>query len=309
MTQAPAEYSHDHVILLLDTPEFERPPAWLADNFNIIEGGTHAGGSSRNKLIIFEDGTYIELLNWIGKPAEFFDWAGKAPGLIDFALTSSTQSARETHDSVAKRLNSSTSQTLAGDGALGVRFKDPLHGGRKRKDGKQVEWYVTKPRFDNGASNVPRPIEQWFPTGRLDTPFFCHDVTERSLRVPHAESGIATHPSGAKGILSVDVVVPRDKVSAYAALYASVTGAEAKGDEEGGGDNVHLKLASPNGESLRGVRDRVGVVIRAPSGESDETWVKERGVGIREIKIYVPGKAKETPLDDTGIGSSVFFVG
>lgn len=43
MTQESAEYSHDHVILLLDTPEFENPPAWLADNFNIIEGGTHAG--------------------------------------------------------------------------------------------------------------------------------------------------------------------------------------------------------------------------------------------------------------------------
>src|SRR3954469_19194095 len=91
------------------------------------------GGSSRNKLIIFKDGTYIELLNWISKPVEFFDWAGKAPGLIDFALTSSTQSAQETHDSVTERLNSSSSSSphaLAGDGALGVRFKDPLHGGR-----------------------------------------------------------------------------------------------------------------------------------------------------------------------------------
>ena len=38
-------YSHDHVVLLLDTPDFENPPAWLADNFNIIEGGTHAGTS------------------------------------------------------------------------------------------------------------------------------------------------------------------------------------------------------------------------------------------------------------------------
>jgi len=28
---------------MLDTPEFENPPAWLADNFNITEGGTHAG--------------------------------------------------------------------------------------------------------------------------------------------------------------------------------------------------------------------------------------------------------------------------
>lgn len=35
--------SHDHVVLLLDTPDFENPPAWLRDSFNIIEGGVHAG--------------------------------------------------------------------------------------------------------------------------------------------------------------------------------------------------------------------------------------------------------------------------
>lgn len=38
-----SDYCLDHVILLLDTPDFEDPPPWLADNFNIIEGGTHAG--------------------------------------------------------------------------------------------------------------------------------------------------------------------------------------------------------------------------------------------------------------------------
>lgn len=43
MSKASAQYCHDHVILLLDKPEFENPPAWLSDHFNIIEGGTHAG--------------------------------------------------------------------------------------------------------------------------------------------------------------------------------------------------------------------------------------------------------------------------
>ncbi len=46
---AVSEYCHDHVILLLSTQDFENPPAWLTDNFNIIEGGTHAG-----KLISLE---------------------------------------------------------------------------------------------------------------------------------------------------------------------------------------------------------------------------------------------------------------
>ena len=34
---------HDHVVLLLSAQEFEHPPRWLSDNFNILEGGVHAG--------------------------------------------------------------------------------------------------------------------------------------------------------------------------------------------------------------------------------------------------------------------------
>lgn len=40
---ATSHIAHDHVVLLLDKADFESPPAWLSDNFNIIEGGTHAG--------------------------------------------------------------------------------------------------------------------------------------------------------------------------------------------------------------------------------------------------------------------------
>lgn len=274
-------------------------------------------------MIIFQDGTYIELLNWIGKPVEFFDWAGKNPGLIDFALTSSTQSAQETHAAVTRDLEESSPS--AGDGGLGVRFKEPLHGGRKRKDGQMVEWYVTKPRFDHGdtddnnaeSSKVtrspPPPLDpKNFVNGRLDTPFFCHDVTDRSLRVPYAEPDIAQHPSGAKGILSVEVVVPREHLASYARLYASVTGVEptVNEEEEGGNEGrVHLRLASPDEKALEAVHDRVGVVLRAPSGEGDEEWIRERGVGIRALNIHVPGLKDETRLDGTGIGSSVVLVG
>lgn len=35
--------AHDHIVLLLNTPEFENLPSWLTENFNIIEGGIHAG--------------------------------------------------------------------------------------------------------------------------------------------------------------------------------------------------------------------------------------------------------------------------
>ena len=33
----------DHGVLLISTEDFERPPPWLSDNFNILEGGNHQG--------------------------------------------------------------------------------------------------------------------------------------------------------------------------------------------------------------------------------------------------------------------------
>ena len=37
----------DHVILLLSSAEFDNPPAWLGDNFTILEGGEHTGSSHK----------------------------------------------------------------------------------------------------------------------------------------------------------------------------------------------------------------------------------------------------------------------
>lgn len=255
-------------------------------------------------MVIFADGTYVELLNWIGPPVEFFDWAGKAPGLIDFALTS-PQSAHETCDAVTKRLDSSSS--TVGDGGLGVRYKEPLNGGRVRKDGQKVEWYVTKPKFDNTAPNVPKPLEKYFPCGRLDTSFFCHDVTERGLRVPYTEPSIAEHPSGAKGILSVEVLVPKDQLQNYAQLYASISGSDGSSE----GDSVRFGLASPNPSAFKGVKGGPGIELRGPRSAEDEAWLKERGIGIRALKIFVPtvdGKSEEMALSATGKGNSVVLV-
>ncbi len=269
------------------------------------------GGSSRNKLIIFADGTYIELLNWIGPPKEFFDWAPKAPGLIDFALTN-LQTAQETHAAATARL-----EKEPGDGGLGVRFKNPLFGGRKRKDGQQVEWYVTKPQLDNTAPNVPKPLEKFFPTGRLDTPFYCHDVTDRDLRVPYRNQEISTHPCGAKGILSVEVLVPEAQIDSYMHLYGAVTGASPKvhgGYRYSPNTAVSFLLSTPNAEepSMKTLRGRVGVEIHAPLDGEDEAWLKERGVGIREIRMFVEAKSEdevdERSLDSEGIGSSLVLV-
>ena len=34
---------HDHIVLLIDSKDFDDTPSWLTDNFHIIEGGTHTG--------------------------------------------------------------------------------------------------------------------------------------------------------------------------------------------------------------------------------------------------------------------------
>ncbi len=256
-------------------------------------------------------------MNWISEPKEFFDWAPKSPGLIDFALTT-PQSAQETHAAVTKRLL----EGGGGDGGLGVRFKEPLAGGRTRKDGQRCEWYVTKPLFldDDSAANVPRPTDRYFPTGRLDTPFFCHDVTDRALRVPYADTTISTHPCGARGILSVDVVVPESHMAAYSKLYAAVTGAQPQvhgGYRYSPSTSVSFLLSSPVPEVMQGLvglrgSSRVGIELHPPRDADDDAWLRERGVGIRELRIFVPARGQdevdERPLDTEGIGASVVLV-
>ncbi len=133
----------DHIVLLVSNPFFENSPAWLATNFTITPGGCHNGQASRNKLIIFADGTYLELFNWYDKPPPLDDenlpmrfWGPKQEGLIDFALTSATQSAEECIDAVNKRL----SQGQNNDMGLGITYQEPISGSRKRADGVEVKW-------------------------------------------------------------------------------------------------------------------------------------------------------------------------
>ncbi|KAG9776579.1 hypothetical protein KCU88_g4800, partial [Aureobasidium melanogenum] len=317
------------------------------------------GGSSRNKLIVFSDGTYIEVINWIAEPTEFLDWKGKPAGLIDFALTTPPpKSAQETIAEVTERLqskpsptgtsashsNSSNTDSGSGDGGLGISFKQPIHGGRKRKDGKKVEWYVTKPSFDNSAPSVPRPLDQYFPTGRLDVPFFCHDVTDRLLRIPYKDSqesssysSLTTHPCGARGILSVDVVVPEEQFENYVKLYTAVSGAlpqrisstSSSGEDSSGvaqnrkRSAVFFPLSAPDQNAMKDVEGKVGIELRTPRDEADDAWIQSRGVGIRQVRLYAPSAAATTtttstttphqpgrgkPLASQGIGESLLLV-
>ena len=172
--------------------------------------------------------------------------------------------------------------------------------------------------MDEEAPNLSKSKEKFFPTGRLDTPFFCHDVTDRALRVPYAEKEISeTHPCEARGILSVEVLVPEAKIDSYIKLYTSILGVQPKihgGFRYSPITSVSFLLSSPNENepAMKALRGRVGVEIRTPRDHDDEEWLRTRGVGIREIRVFgqVSGEDEmdEVPLDCEGTGASVVLV-
>jgi hypothetical protein len=283
----------DHIVLLISTPDFENPPPWLSENFTITEGGTHTGQSSRNKLIFFKDGTYLELLNWFDDPPDADDekqpmgvWGRKHPGLIDFALTS-PGSPEDYVDKLNYRLK---------DNELGVAYHQPVPGGRKRADGIDVKWKVSRPKFHNASHT---PSHAFFHGGRLDAPFFCHDVTERNLRVLFNDENATTHPCGAIGISEVRVLVPQGALKDYAPLYEAIC---------------------DTGELIKAGRDLAGIKISVPvsgvgtsriniQASEEMERIRERGVGISDIVISAgtAGANGSKQLGRHGIASTIWI--
>lgn len=140
--------------------------------YNVVVGGKHPGRLSHNALVVFEDGSYFELITWSADaPAEAW-WhilQQQGEGLIDFAL-----------------LPSSTAQVVSDAQARGLDIVGPIDGGRQRPDGQALKWTTARQKT-------------------RDLPFLCGDVTPRSLRVP--EGDLRRHPNGARGVARVIVSV------------------------------------------------------------------------------------------------------
>lgn len=288
----------DHLVLLLSTPDFENPPPWLSDNFTIIEGGTHTGQASRNKLIFFKDGTYLELFNWFDIPPNADDekqpmrvWGQKHPGLIDFALTS-TGSPEEYVGALNQRVEGNQ---------LGVAYEEPVPGGRKRTDGVDVKWKVSRPKFQV-AKQTPNP--KFFPGGRLDAPFFCHDVTERRVRVLFDDEHATRHECGAVGISEVRVLVPPGKLEYYASLYMDLCGVQDNFTAEHHSADVPIAIATPvSGDKMS------SLVVWSPYSTEDKSRIQERGIGISDVVLSTDqsGQRAKKQLDTHGIASTLWL--
>lgn len=152
---------------------------YRALGFNPFYGGEHAGGKTHNALIVFQDGTYLELLAPTSPAlldsldpddrSSFLHLIKAGEGLVAFALYSDDLEA----DVAAMQSRK-----------VGVTLRPP--NGRARPDGQQLQWRSAM--LDNDSMN----------------PFFIQDITPRTLRVPD-DPAVTTQPNGVIGIAQITV--------------------------------------------------------------------------------------------------------
>jgi hypothetical protein len=188
----------DHLVVLVrDLDRAVRDYETLG--FVVTPGGEHADGLTRNALIPFTDGSYLELVAfldpddprdnvWGWRPFLFF-----GGGLIDYCVASDDLRAD------VQRLEN-----------LGFDVNGPADGGRRLPDGTELKWRTARIQQD----------------GRV-LPFLIEDLTSRSLRVPNGPP--TEHPNGAAGISRLEIVTPDAEGAArsFAALIGAPSGSGA----------------------------------------------------------------------------------
>jgi hypothetical protein len=251
----------DHIIILLPYASLVNPPSWLTENFTITPGGKHGDGKTENKLICFRDGTYIELIAFIDDDPKkrLGHWWDKEFGIVDFSFAHSDGDATVHFSELEERLKSLD----WGGGSIEVAYEDPQTGARMRPDEQEIKWQVTFPVVTTGYQ-------------RGELPFFTHDITPRSLRVPFSEESV-THPSSALGVKSLSNFIQASKSSALAKGYSAILDMPNLATEEDsqklgifevqgakeieGGHKAKIYLKAPNEPQLEQMERRGGSML------------------------------------------------
>lgn len=219
MTQEKYIFQLDHVILLLPYDYLDTPPRWITDNFTVSPGGQHADGKTENRLVLFRDGTYLELIAFVNDDPEKRKghWWDQPYGVIDWALGTDDFNYKALKD----RLRTTDTD---------ISYDEPKAGGRLTPDGKELKWEVT---FPKGVA-------------RGNVPFFCTDVTPRERRVPITETN-TTHPSGALGMAGMVLEVKKDNLELLSTATSAIldTSKEKDNRYETGVPNEITKLKQP----------------------------------------------------------------
>lgn len=197
---------------------------YRALGFNVLEGGVHASGATHNALIIFADGTYLELLAATGAaPApealDFSPMLAKGEGLSGFALCVPNL------ETVAAALRE-----------RGVAVSALRDGARQKPDGTRLAWRLAL-------------VNESF------LPFLIEDLTPRLLRVP-TDPAFTTHPNGVRGIGGIEVVTP--DLAASQARYRALLGTHSEPADMPDFvafalQNAQLVLSAPHSETAESV--------------------------------------------------------
>ena len=182
----------DHLVILVGALE-AAVAGYEELGFRVTPGGEHADGLTRNALVPFADGTYLELVSFVdpaGTRDNVWGWRPflqKGGGLVDYCAASDDLAAE------VRRL------VAAGFGVSG-----PDEGGRRLPDGSEIRWRSARVRQEGRAM-----------------PFLIEDLTPRSLRVPGGEA--TEHPNGARGIARLLLAV-YEAANDHASLAALTAG-------------------------------------------------------------------------------------
>lgn len=181
----------DHVVIFVQ--DLNRAiEDFRALGFMCNYGGQHADGITENGLVIFADGTYLELIALVkGRSYAEAMFKGllleNGEGFTGYALMSDDLQA----EIVALR-------------ERGIQASDTRAGSRKRPDGQELRWQMSM--LDDGR-----------------IPFLIQDETPRLLRVP-AEGKAIQHSNGAAGIAELRIQMPN--FEAALKRYTAILGAE-----------------------------------------------------------------------------------
>lgn len=188
----------DHIVILLPHHTLQNLPSWLTDAFTLSPGGRHADNVTKNKLILFQDGVYLELISFIpgqehGRASH--RWGSRMEGhIIDWAYTLPGEQDLEV---VRERIKAART---------GIAYATPQPGGRVRPDGVELKWVTCSPELPSWTGHMQT---HGHPPGFVggEAPFWCLDRTPREWRVPcHMQTNVR-HPSGALGLGGVSVYV------------------------------------------------------------------------------------------------------
>ncbi|PNP43323.1 hypothetical protein TGAM01_v202725 [Trichoderma gamsii] len=203
-SQSAAESVFDHVILLIPHSQLISLPQWLSDTFTILDGGVHEGGMTENKIVVFQDGVYLELIAFVDglnpQHRAMHPWGKQADGqIIHWAHTILSREEEEGSNKSEEKFRAVQARTE--DSQVGIKYLDPEPGFRTMADGSKRIWANAIPSFDECKGLVH--INQ--------QPFWTFDRTPRSLRAPLTPEN-TSHPSGVVGVAGISLVIKDERV-------------------------------------------------------------------------------------------------